>query len=603
MILFLHRRRKTVKEVIDQLEEEGHFDSANVYMEPPSDGETTEEDSADEDDPSSVNNLSGRQLRSAAVTTIRRHGDVIHDDDDSDDGAGVSEESTTINSRNSAAKKTIGGRSKQTKGPSRKWSKHDLNVNAPNVNIPNKHFDGCNDPVSLFEMYFDEEVCQFIVSMTNKYASVDKGDHSFEVTLEEIRCFLSIILLSGYLDVPRWRMMWEVDSETFNPFVSNAMRRAKFEKIKRFLHCSNNDNLIPNDKFAKMRPLMSLLNERYLNNGVLEENLCVDESMAPYYGRHGAKQYIKGKPIRFGFKFWCLCNRLGYLYQFEPYQSGQYDKEIGLGASVVTDLVSELPMVVPFKLYGDRFFTSLKLLETLKSRGIFYTGTVMSNRIEKCPVISPKDLAKKERGFYDYQLDSTAGVIVVAWNDNRPVCLTSTVSGVNPVGTCQRWSASEKKKVTVTVPNIVSEYNKFMGGVDRMDENIGAYRISVRSKKWWWAVFVFCVETSVHNAWQVYRNTDDAKDRPLDFLSFRRVVVKTYLMKYADIPKGAGKPKSGKKVDDRVPSAVRFDSNSHWSCPAPKQNRCALCRKNSTKMCEKCGVNLHEACFKEYHMK
>ena len=27
----------------------------------------------------------------------------------------------------------------------------------------------------------------------------------------------------------------------------------------------------------------------------------VDESMVPYFRKHGAKQYIHGKPIKFGF--------------------------------------------------------------------------------------------------------------------------------------------------------------------------------------------------------------------------------------------------------------------------------------------------------------
>ena len=107
--------------------------------------------------------------------------------------------------------------------------------------------------------------------------------------------------------------------------------RSQFENIKWYLHCADNAPLKPGDKFAKMRPLMAMLNERYLACASLEEHLCVDESMAPYFGRHGAKQFIRGKPVRFGFKFWCLCNCRGYLIQFEPYQSGQCDKDIGLG--------------------------------------------------------------------------------------------------------------------------------------------------------------------------------------------------------------------------------------------------------------------------------
>jgi hypothetical protein len=30
-------------------------------------------------------------------------------------------------------------------------------------------------------------------------------------------------------------------------------------------------------------------------------NLSIDEAMVSYYGHHSAKQYMKGKPIKFGF--------------------------------------------------------------------------------------------------------------------------------------------------------------------------------------------------------------------------------------------------------------------------------------------------------------
>ena len=390
-------------------------------------------------------------------------------------------------------------------------------------------------------------------------------------------------------------MLWEMGTETFNAMVSNAMRRNKFEIMKRYFHCSDNAALDNAAKFGKMRPLMAMLNERYLNHASLEEHVCVDESMAPYFGRHGAKQFIRGKPVRFGYKFWCLCDRHGYLIQFEPYQSHQYDKDMGLGASVVLDLMAELPAGVPFKIYGDRFFSSPKLVDALRSRGLGYTGTVMSNRMER------KALAKQPRASTAYRLDKTTYTIVVAWNDNRPVYMISSVFGVNPIGSCQRWSAAEKKKVPLAVPNLVTKYNMFMGGVDRMDQNIGNYRIGVRSKKWWWPVLVFCIETSVHNAWQLYRKTEGGIEEPMDFLQFRRAIVQTYLMKYINDPKFSGRPKNNKPMEHRVPEPVRFDHTDHFLSPAQKQNRCAVCRKNTTKCCEKCSINLHENCFEVFH--
>ena len=48
-------------------------------------------------------------------------------------------------------------------------------------------------------------------------------------------------------------------------------------------------------------------------------NYSVDESIVSYYGKHGTKQFIRGKPIRFWFKFCCITLSEGYLLHVETY--------------------------------------------------------------------------------------------------------------------------------------------------------------------------------------------------------------------------------------------------------------------------------------------
>ena len=54
-----------------------------------------------------------------------------------------------------------------------------------------------------------------------------------------------------------------------------------------------------------------------------------------------------------------------------------------------------------------------------------------------------------------------------------------------PLSKVSRWSAKEKKKIQLEQPAMIALNNKDMGGVDRMDQNVGAYRISMCTKKWW----------------------------------------------------------------------------------------------------------------------
>ena len=108
--------------------------------------------------------------------------------------------------------------------------------------------------------------------------------------------------------------------------------------------------------------------------------------MVPYFGRHGAKQYIHGKPIKFE-KLWVMATPLGYCIQFNPFAvkdtilQEYADICLGLGASVAAHLVNILPTVGDsiYHKVIDSFFTSSELLPNLSSKEIGSIGTVRGN--------------------------------------------------------------------------------------------------------------------------------------------------------------------------------------------------------------------------------
>ncbi|XP_076059719.1 uncharacterized protein LOC143036355 [Oratosquilla oratoria] len=73
------------------------------------------------------------------------------------------------------------------------------------------------------------------------------------------------------------------------------------------------------------------------------KHLAVDEMIVKYYGHHALKQFIRGKPIRFGYKFWALCGVSGYCYNFDLYcgNSSSDDKhaDLLLGSKVVLNML------------------------------------------------------------------------------------------------------------------------------------------------------------------------------------------------------------------------------------------------------------------------
>lgn len=90
------------------------------------------------------------------------------------------------------------------------------------------------------------------------------------------------------------------------------------------------------------------------------------------------------------------------------------DKEFGLGPSVVLTLIRSIPR--GSTLYFDRYFTTIPLLLHLKSKKFLATGTVMSNRIQKIPLTSDKEL--KERGQMDEMV--AGGIAAVKMARRRP---------------------------------------------------------------------------------------------------------------------------------------------------------------------------------------
>ena len=92
------------------------------------------------------------------------------------------------------------------------------------------------------------------------------------------------------------------------------------------------------------------------------------------------KQYMKNKPIIWGFKWSCRCSsKTGYLYELYLYVGKKEKTELGLGEKVVLDLSKKLENT-HCMLYFDNFFNSPTLVEKLFDLGIYCFGTIRSDR-------------------------------------------------------------------------------------------------------------------------------------------------------------------------------------------------------------------------------
>ena len=99
--------------------------------------------------------------------------------------------------------------------------------------------------------------------------------------------------------------------------------------------------------------------------------------------------------------------------------------------------------------------------------------------------------------------------------NNKPcVCVGSNFTEAEPTSMVRRWSASKKCAVQILQPQMLANYNKYMGGVDLLDRFLRDYWPRLRSKKWWWCLFSNFLNMSVVAAWRLHKEIGGTQKWP-----------------------------------------------------------------------------------------
>lgn len=504
-------------------------------------------------------------------------------------------------------RKNVIAKKSATKKNEIKWSKGGETIDQPPFvfpeNVNNRQGMRATD---YFELFFDDTLLEIIIKASSEYC-VSKNWPDINLNKGELRAFFAILILSGYNQLPGKPMYWSSAKDLGNEAVSETMRRDRFDDIMKSLHFISSENLDANDKFAKLRPVISYLQKKFMQHfSPTEEAISHDEAMVEYFGNHGCKQAIRNKPIRFGYKAFCQNTPAGYLICFEPYQGKTYngdeetEQEFGKCASSLLHLLDSYPLSksnYPYHFYCDNYFTTVPLLVELKNRGYNCTGTIKANRLGKdCPLTNINEFKKQQRGYKEVVTANfkKTNIFLNRWKDNAAVTVASTCYAGSPEGSVTRWCKNVKKRIDVPIPHAIQNYNRNMGGTDRTDQNINNYRISIRGKKWWWALFTWMLDASVQNAWSLARK----RNSKLTQLRFRRNLVNAYLTAHKTPRQSPGRKRHVSENErlDRIDHFPRKTVNN-------KQRRCAgsNCKSTVRTECAKCNVGLCIDCFIAYH--
>ena len=328
----------------------------------------------------------------------------------------------------------------------------------------------CNDPFALYKLFFTDYILEKVVEETNKYATqcINNSSSSSRmhqqawqsVTRDEMNTFIGILLIMGVVQLPEIRLYWSTNDMYANARIKNAMKRDRFLSILKFLHFSDNTTARTEDRLHKIRNIVETIVDTFKSSIKPGKNIVIDESMVPWRGRLGFRQYIPGKRHKYGVKLYKLCLPEGYTYNIEIYAG---KNETIIEKSHSHDVVMRLLNGLLFEgriLFIDSYYTSVPMGEELLEKNTFMCGTVKINK----KFLPPQAKQKQKRGGL-MSFENRSGVKFLKWTDKRPVCMLTTSKN-------HRCKFVQGTTVKVK-PDAVFDYNIAKKGVDVSDEISG----------------------------------------------------------------------------------------------------------------------------------
>ncbi|XP_039547063.1 piggyBac transposable element-derived protein 4-like [Pimephales promelas] len=324
-------------------------------------------------------------------------------------------------------------------------------VDIPDLTPPQPTFRPTNAPgpqlirtgtytvLQFFQLFFSNTLLQTIITNTNDFGSTHYSKPSnpwIDITLQDIFAFIAMVIYMGIVKLPSITDFWRGGNLYSLPFPKKVMTGKKFLRICRSLHLSKMVDDAANeqrrgtpqfDRLCKIKPLYTEMRDACKRNFHPGQEISIDERMVASKARIGLKQYMKNKPVRWGYKLFVLADsNNGYTWDFFVYEGKlQGNSGKGLSYESVMELLDTQLLGTGYKLFVDNFYTSPSLFSDLLLKRIWACGTIRPNRIGFPKTQTNVLDSKSPRGSIRWiRKDS---LLFVQWRDTRDVFMCSTL--------------------------------------------------------------------------------------------------------------------------------------------------------------------------------
>ena len=220
--------------------------------------------------------------------------------------------------------------------------------------------------------------------------------------------------------------------------------RQRFFELKSYIFFCDLEHELTEEKsrdpLYKARVIYNELVKKFKELFNCSREISIDEAMVPFKGKLAIKVRMPDKPVKFGVKFFELCDaKTDYCKNFTMYagQDNQQAGNLGKTGKVVMDLLKDL-YNTNHHLYVDNFYTSPILYLMLKERGILAAGTARPRR--GYPHDQLKRIQLRQRGDVAWLTAKDQRITALRWKDKKDVFFFGTI---HPPPVVPAWLAND----------------------------------------------------------------------------------------------------------------------------------------------------------------
>ncbi|XP_069502398.1 piggyBac transposable element-derived protein 4-like [Ambystoma mexicanum] len=399
---------------------------------------------------------------------------------------------------------------------------------------------GCTEntePIDFFNLFVGDGFISDMVEQTNLYAEQflrerganlkpDPRAHLWVPTMSvEMRTFWGPTLLLGQTRMLSISLYWSTEPVFASPFFPATMSKDRFLALERMLQFNDNSPALPRtdpncDRLFKIQPLLKHFAQRFSEVYVPSQNMFIDKPLVLFKNQLLLKQYISSKRAQYGIKVYMLCeSTTGYAYNMKLYTGKDLcinppgcPAHLGTSVRIVWDLATSL-FHKGHQLYVYNFYTGIPLFKKLYNVGTLAWGRIRSNRKG-----FPRQLLCKKLDKGACMALRHDELLALKFCHRRDVHMLSTIHDESTSLVTVRGQGQQVLK-----PKFILDYNRYMGGVDKIDQLLALYHVKRKTCTWYKKLALYLMHLATYNAYVVYHAA--ALENKLTFLKFELAVL------------------------------------------------------------------------------